>query len=128
MILEIASGDHFVCDPVVFTRSFYFFRNSQNSKKYIDFYLNNYNVGICLLSDIFKYEDLNPNYKNIIYNVIVKTRNDNYGGTTIAFRKKVKQIKFSTDYDIVIVQSTNLSKNITIRLYSSKSPLSVVQK
>ena len=88
----------------------------KNNKSTINFYLNNYNVDICLLSEIFKYEDSDPNYKIINYNVIVKTRKDNYGGTAIAFRKniKVRQIKFTTDYDILIAQTTNLSKNFTI--------------
>ena len=88
----------------------------KNNKSTINFYLNNYNVDICLLSEMFKCEDSDPNYKIINYNVIVKTRKDNYGGTAIAFRKniKVRQIKFTTDYDILIAQTTNLSKNFTI--------------
>lgn len=65
------------------------------NKSVLDFFLNKWNIDICLLSEIFNYEDNNLRSKIKNYNVISKKRQDNYGGVAIVFKNSIKIKKYS---------------------------------
>lgn len=83
---------------------------------FLDFHLNKLSIDIFFLSEIFNYEDQNSSYNLINYNIISKKRSDNYGGVAIGFKKqfKVKKIPYNTNLDILICETINLSKNLTL--------------
>lgn len=60
------------------------------NKSNIEFYLNKFNVDICILSEIFNFDQLDDTYKLFHYNLIAKTRDDHYGGVAIGFKKAIK--------------------------------------
>lgn len=57
------------------------------NKNKIEFFLNKNNYDIVILSEIFRCE---KSFKIINFNLIFKTRNDNYGGVAILLKKKYK--------------------------------------
>lgn len=79
----------------------------------LNFYLNNNDISVSLLSEIFKYEN---NMRIPNYNIITKTRQDQYGGVAILIKNHIlfKKIKFVTNFDLVIIQTTNLRINYTL--------------
>lgn len=83
------------------------------NKNKIEFFINKYNYDIVILSEIFA---CNENFKILNYNTIFKTRNDNYGGVAILLKKNInfKKIKYTTPYDIIIVETSNLKVNFKI--------------
>lgn len=89
--------------------------NIQSLNKNIDhlnYYINNNNIDICILSEIFEFN--NPRIRN--FQIIAKSRPDNYGGVALAFRNSIKfrRIKFDTEYDIIIAKTKNLKPNLVI--------------
>ena len=88
----------------------------KSNKNNIEFYVNNYDIDICLLSEIFAFDEENPICKLANYNVMFKNRDDGYGGVAICSRKsiKIKKINFNSNYDILIAKTCNLNTNLTI--------------
>lgn len=83
------------------------------NKDKLEFFLNNNQYDIVILSEIFKCENY---FKILNYNIIYKTRSDGYGGVALLFKKGIKfrQINYDTQYDILIAKTTNLKHNIKI--------------
>lgn len=82
----------------------------------LEYFLNNRDFDIAILSEIFSHSEVQQQTKLINFNIIRKNRPDGYGGVAIAFRKSVRfrRIIFSTRYDVMIAQTTNLSTNLVI--------------
>ncbi|XP_067639114.1 uncharacterized protein [Eurosta solidaginis] len=86
------------------------------NKSYIDQFNNLNNIDIVCLQEIFSHNEQTNNQKLINFNLLKKTRNDGYGGVAIGFRKGIKftKIKYTTNQDIIIAKTTNLSNNTII--------------
>lgn len=76
------------------------------NKDKISHYLNNNNIDIAILSEIFKHNDSTriPNYY-----ITTKTRQDGFGGVAVLLKNDIKSIKlkYNTNQDILIVETTN---------------------
>ncbi|XP_058987128.1 probable RNA-directed DNA polymerase from transposon BS isoform X3 [Musca domestica] len=61
-------------------------------------------------------EDKRCRNKLINYNLVQKFRPDGYGGVAIGVRKKINIsiIEYDTDYDILIIKTSNLQRNVVI--------------
>lgn len=70
--------------------------NIQSLNKNFNFYINNNEIDICILSEIF---DFNTNLKNFNFNIIHKSRNDGYGGVAIVIKNNIhfRKVNFNTD-------------------------------
>lgn len=66
----------------------YNIQSLNKNKNSLDFHLNKLNIDICILSEIFNYEDNNIKTSMPNYNIISKKRHDDYGGVAICFKKK----------------------------------------
>lgn len=79
----------------------------------LNYYINNNNIDICILSEIFEY---NYNVKLTNFKIIAKTRPDNYGGVAILIKNEIqfRQLNFNTNLDILIIETLNLKSNFTI--------------
>lgn len=87
------------------------------NKHYLDHYINRFQTDFCLLSEIFNFSDDKENTSFPNYNILTKKRqNNSFGGVAILVRKsiKFKQIHFNSTLEVLICQSLNLSKNLTI--------------
>lgn len=98
------------------------------NKDFLEFFLDRWEVDIVILSEIFKIEYYDSKYRLRNFNLIFKTRDDNYGGVAIAARKYIKlsKISYNTTYDVVMAQTTNLRQNITF--VSAYFPQSIKKK
>lgn len=98
------------------------------NKGFLEFFLDRWEVDIVILSEIFKIEYYDSKYRLRNFNLIFKTRDDNYGGVAIAARKYIKlsKISYNTTYDVVMAQTTNLRQNITF--VSAYFPQSIKKK
>lgn len=86
-----------------------------SNSSYIEYFLNNNNIDICCLSEIFSHEG--SRHKLLNYNILKKTRvNDNYGGVAICYRKSIrmKKINHNLSSEVVLAKTTNLKENFVI--------------
>lgn len=83
------------------------------NKHQLIFFLQNKQIDIALLSETFKCDD---SFKLPNYNIVYKNRDDNYGGVAIILKKNIKfrKIKYQSNQDIVIIETTNLTPNIIV--------------
>lgn len=83
------------------------------NKDKLSFFLNEYQIDIAILSEIFGCDD---SFKVPNYNVVYKTREDGYGGVAILIKKEIKfrKIKYDTRQEIIIIETTNLGSNVKI--------------
>lgn len=93
----------------------YNIQSFKNNKNFIEFFANKNNYDIIILSEIFS-EDKRCRNKLINYNLVQKFRPDGYGGVAIGVRKKINIsiIEYDTDYDILIIKTSNLQRNVVI--------------
>lgn len=94
----------------------YNIQSLRKNKNNLEFYINKWNINICILSEIFNFDENESASFIPNFNIIVRKRQDNYGGVAIALKKdiKFKKINLNTPLDIIICETTNLSTNFTI--------------
>ncbi|XP_059219431.1 RNA-directed DNA polymerase from mobile element jockey [Stomoxys calcitrans] len=97
------------------------------NKNYLEFYCNQYDIDVIALSEIFSERKENTN-KLVEFNLVQKYRPDGYGGVAIGLKKFIRfsKVRYDTNYDIVIVRTSNLSKNLC--LVSAYFPPSISTK
>lgn len=85
----------------------------KSNRDNIEYYLNNYDIDVCLLSEIFEFNENHNICKLINFNIVYKNRPDGYGGVAICLKKalKFKKIPYDSDYDIVILKTNNFNRN-----------------
>ncbi|XP_065356182.1 uncharacterized protein LOC135950574 [Calliphora vicina] len=79
--------------------------------------MNKYNIDICLLCEIFNFADDNSNARFINHNILMKKRSNNsFGGVAIMVSKHISitQVPFSSSLEVIICETKNLSKNLTL--------------
>ncbi|XP_058987522.1 RNA-directed DNA polymerase from mobile element jockey isoform X1 [Musca domestica] len=93
----------------------YNIQSLSKNKNYLELYINNLSVDICILSEIFNVNEKNNNSFLRNYNLICKKRSDNYGGVAFLHKNNIfmKKISFNTDLDILVCETTNLCPNFT---------------